>query len=237
MPGMGTLINMFGIVLGGLVGLFGKRFMKERYQETLMRANGVCVMFIGLGGALQNMLVVQNGKLGSQGTMMLVGSFAIGALAGEALNIEAGIERFGEWLKRKSGSEKDASFLNAFLTASFTVSIGAMAIVGALQDGMQHDISTLVTKAILDFMIIMVMTASLGKGCMFAAIPVGVLQGSVTILAQFIAPFMTEVSLNNLSLTGSVLIFCVGVNLIWPGKFRVANMIPAVLVAMLFGMW
>ena len=121
------------------------------------------------------------------------------------------------------------------MTASLTVCIGAMAIVGAIQDGMTGDWSILATKAILDFMIIMVMTCSMGKGCMFSAIPVFVFEGAMTLLAVLIKPLMTVDALNSLSLIGSILIFCVGLNLVWGKKVRVANLLPAIILAAIAG--
>ncbi|MDO4649613.1 MAG: DUF554 domain-containing protein [Eubacteriales bacterium] len=237
MTGSGTLINMAAIVGGGLIGLAGKRILNERIQETMMKANGLCVMFIGIAGALQKMFLIEDGNLNTQGTMVLIAAFALGSLLGELCNLELYIEKFGIWLREKSGNSEDAGFLNGFLTASFTVCIGAMAIVGSLQDGMMGDPSVLITKAILDFLIIMVMASALGKGCLFSAIPVGILQGTVTLLAKAIAPFMNDGALNYLSMTGSILIFCVGVNLIWKNTFKVCNMLPVVLVAAVFGMF
>ncbi|MCD8191324.1 MAG: DUF554 domain-containing protein [Oscillospiraceae bacterium] len=236
MPGLGTLINMLGIVLGGLTGLVGRRFISERYRNTLMKSAGVCIMFIGIGGVMSKMLYISGGELDTQGTMITIGSFALGSLIGEWLNIELRIERFGQWLKRRTGNADDASFVGGFVSASFTVCIGAMAIVGALEEGMRGDISTLVMKAALDFLIIMVMSASLGKGCIFAAIPVGIWQWSITLLAQALSLFMTDAALDYISLTGSALIFCVGANLIWENKFKVANVLPTVLVAAVIGL-
>jgi len=231
MFGLGTLINTVAIILGGVLGgLFG-RFLKERHQDSLQKACGVSVLFIAIGGVLEGILTVENGSLVSGRAMLLVGSLALGALVGELINIEHWFERFGEWLKRKTGNSKDARFVDGFVTASLTVCIGAMAIVGAIEDGLTGDYSILLTKAILDLIIIMVMTCSLGKGCIFSAIPVFVLQGSVTALAVLIKPLMTEAALGNLSLVGNVLIFCVGVNLIWGKKVRVANLLPAILFA------
>ena len=231
MFGLGTLINTVAIILGGILGgLFG-RFLKERHQDSLQKACGVSVLFIAIGGVLEGILTVENGSVVSGRAMLLVGSLALGALVGELINIEYWFERFGEWLKRKTGNSKDARFVDGFVTASLTVCIGAMAIVGAIEDGLTGDYSILLTKAILDLIIIMVMTCSLGKGCIFSAIPVFVLQGSVTALAVLIKPLMTEAALGNLSLVGNVLIFCVGVNLIWGKKVRVANLLPAILFA------
>lgn len=129
--------------------------------------------------------------------------------------------------RKREGQE----FVNGFVTASLTVCIGAMAIVGAIQDGILGDCSTLAIKAILDFIIILVMTCSMGKGCAFSAIPVFVWEGAVTLLAHLLEPVMTGAALANLSLIGSILIFCVGLNLIWGKKIRVANMLPSVLLA------
>ena len=234
MIGLGTIINTAAIIIGGLAGsVFGKR-MTERYQEILMKAMGLCVIFLGIAGALEKMFTVQNGKLSSGGTMMMIASFAIGSLTGEWLNIAHHMNRFGEWLKKKTGNSKDKVFVDAFVTASLTVCIGAMAVVGSIQDGILGDYSTLLMKAILDFVIICVMTASMGKGCAFSAIPVAIFQGSITLLARGIEPVMTEDALHNLSLVGSMLIFCVGVNLIWEKKFKVANMLPAIVVAVVW---
>ena len=165
------------------------------------------------------------------GAMLVAACLALGGLIGEILNIEHLFERFGEWLKHKSGNSKDPQFVNGFLTASLTVCIGAMAIVGAIQDGISGDWSTLGAKSILDLIIIMVMTCSLGKGCIFSAIPVFIWEGSLTLLATAIKPMMTDGAMGYLSLVGNVLIFCVGVNLIWGKKIRVANLLPAVLLA------
>jgi hypothetical protein len=231
MPGLGTLINVGGILCGGLIGMIFGKVMEKRLQDTLMMANGVCVLFIGIGGTIEKMMTVSGGKLVSGGTMMMIGSFAIGALIGELLNIEKHMEDFGEWLKAKTGNSGDARFVDAFVTASLTVCIGAMAVVGSIQDGISGDYSVLMAKAVLDLIIIMVMTASMGKGCIFSAIPVGLFQGSITLLAQLAEPLMTETAMNNLSLTGSMLIFCVGVNLVWGKMIKVANLLPAIFVA------
>lgn len=233
MIGMGTLINTGAIVVGGILGhLFG-RFIKEDSQDTLNKVCGVCVLFIGMAGAFQGMFAVAGDKLISGGTMMIIASLTLGALIGEILGIEAGFERFGEWLKIKTGNAKDKMFVDGFVTASLTVCIGAMAVVGAIQDGLTGDYSTLATKGVLDLIIIMVMTCSLGKGCVFSAIPVALLQGSITLLARLIKPIMTDMALANLSLVGSILIFCVGLNIVWGKKIRVANLLPAVIIAVI----
>lgn len=231
MIGTGTIINVAAIIGGGIVGgLFGKR-MSQRLQDILMSGAAICVLFLGIGGCLAEMLVATDDGFTTQGTMMMIVCFAIGGLIGETLKIEQRIESFGEWLKVKTKSEGDTSFVDAFVTASVTVCVGAMAVVGALTDGLTGDYSILAAKALLDFIIIMIMTASLGKGCAFSAIPVGLFQGIITLLARFVEPLMTEEALSNLSLTGSMLIFCIGVNLIWGKKVSVANLLPAIFLA------
>lgn len=232
MIGLGTIINVAGVIVGGLVGMLFGKLITPRFQDTLMKANGLCVLFLGIAGVLEKMFTIQDGQISSTGTMMMIISLAVGSLIGEWINLEYRMQQFGQWLKIKTGNAKDRSFVDGFVTASLTVCIGAMAIVGALQDGLTGNYSTLLTKAILDLIIVCVMTASLGKGCMFSAIPIAILQGSVTLLARAIAPIMTETALSNLSLVGNILIFCVGANLVWDNlKIKVANMLPAIVIA------
>ncbi len=231
MIGLGTIINVVGIVAGGLFGKLFGRFLSERYQDSLSKACGVSVLFIGISGALEGMLTVEGSTVSSGNAMLIVISIAIGAFLGELLNLESKIEQFGEWLKIKTGNSKEKKFVEGFVTASLTVCIGAMAIVGSIQDGIFGNYSILATKAVLDFIIVLVMTCSLGKGCAFSAIPVAVFQGGITLLAQFVKPLMADAALANLSLVGSILIFCVGINLIWGKKIRVANLLPAIVIA------
>ena len=226
---IGTLINTGAIVAGGLAGLLCGRLIRERHQETLTMACGVGTLFISIAGAMQYML--HSELLPGGGGMLVVACLALGGLIGEILNIERLFERFGEWLKRKTGNAKDQGFVHGFVTASLTVCIGAMAIMGAIRDGIAGDWSTLGAKAVLDLVIIMVMTSSMGKGCIFSAVPVFLWEGGLTLLATVIRPVMTDAALGYLSLVGSVLIFCVGVNLIWGRKIRVANLLPAVVLA------
>ena len=233
MTGLGPIINSAAILAGGLVGHWTGKLFREEQQESLTKACGISVLFIAISGAMQGMLQIDGGRLVSGKSMLVVLCLAIGTVFGELLGIENGFERFGEWLKEKTGNSGDKQFVNAFVTASLTVCIGAMAIVGAIQDGIMGDYSTLAVKSVLDFIIIAVMTSSLGKGSAFSAIPILIFEGSITLLARLIAPFMTDLAVAYLSLVGSVLIFCVGVNLVWGKKIRVANMLPAVLLAVL----
>ena len=228
---IGTLVNTGAILAGGVCGhLFGK-LLKSRHQETLTMACGLGTLFLGMAGALRYML--HHSLFPDGGGMLVVICLALGGLIGEIINIERRLERFGEWLKVRTGNAKDPGFVNGFLTASLTVCIGAMAIVGAIQDGLTGDWSTLGAKAVLDLIIVMVMTCSLGKGCVFSALPVLLWEGGLTLLASAIRPVMTEAAMGYLSLVGNVLIFGVGINLVWGKKIRVANLLPAVVLAVI----
>ena len=236
MIGMGTLINAACVLLGGALGfLFGKA-LKQRYQDIMVAGCGLSTIFIGASGALKYMLVIADGALATSGEMMLVISMCLGALIGEVLNIEHHIERFGEWLRLQSHSERDPRFIEGFTSASFTLCIGAMAIIGPMNDALYHDYTLLVTKGILDAIIVMALTSSLGKGAVFSVIPLVLWQGLMTLLAALIGPLMTEAELANLSLVGSVLIFCVGINLVFGKKVKVANFLPALVIAVVWVM-
>ena len=233
MTGLGTIINTAAIIAGGTVGVLFKNAINEKIQGSLNAACGVSTMFLGISGAMQGMLQIQGGALSAGNSMLVVLSLALGALIGEWIDLDSAFDRFGEWLKIKTRNTKDAQFVDGFVTASLTVCIGAMAILGSIQDGLTGDYSTLAVKAVLDFIIVAVMSCSMGKGCAFSAIPVFLWEGSITLLASLLGPFMTDSAMANLSLVGSVLIFCVGLNLLFGKKVRVANLLPAVFLAAL----
>lgn len=231
MIGLGTLINAGGVLIGGLLGFLFRKGMKERFQQTLMNAAGVSTLFLAIAGVMEKMLKMTEDGLTSGGTMMIIASLCLGGLIGELLNIERRFEQFGEWLKKITKSEKDNDFIDGFVTTSLTICIGAMAVIGSIQDGINGDYSILAAKAVLDLILVMIMTASKGKGCIFSVIPIIAMQGSMTLLAKLIQPILTTQAMNNLSLVGSILIFCVGVNLVWGKKVKVANFLPAIIIA------
>lgn len=147
MTGLGTIINSAAILAGGTVGHFAGKFFREEQQEALTVTCGISVLFIAIAGAMQGMLSIDGKELVSGKSMLVVLCLAIGTIIGELIGIERGFERFGEWLKHKTGNSGDKGFVNAFVTASLTVCIGAMAIVGAIQDGISGDYSTLAVIA------------------------------------------------------------------------------------------
>lgn len=234
MIGLGTIINSAFVLAGGLLGfLFGKT-LKDSYQDIMVKACGLSTIFIGAAGTFKQMLIVTGGALGTRGEMLLVISMCLGGLIGEILAIEENLERFGQWLKIKSHSERDPLFIEGFASATFTLCIGAMAIIGPMNDALYHDYTILTTKGILDMIIVMALTASMGKGAVFSVIPMAIWQGLMTIMAAFIGPLMNDAALSCLSLVGNVLIFGVGINLAFGKRVKVANYLPALVIAVIW---
>lgn len=230
MFGLGTIINFSAIIVGGIIGLlFGKK-LPLRIQKTTITAIGVAVLFLGITGVVDKYNIVDDGITGS-GSLLLIGSLTIGAIIGELLNIDKLFEKFGNWLKVKTKSENDTGFLNAFLTATFTVSIGAMAIIGSIEDGISGKIDILLAKSILDGFYIMIVSSSLGKGCVFSAIPVLVFQGLITIIFHFVGQGIPQDVTNSIGLVGSAMIFCIGINMVFEKDIKVANFLPALIIA------
>ncbi len=235
MIGLGTIVNAAAVVVGAVLGMLFHGGLKERFQNIVMKAIGLSVMFIGISGALENMLVVTAAGVETTGTMEMIIALVIGGILGEWIDIEKRMEQFGEFLKNKVRSKNDPLFVEGFVSASLIICIGAMAVVGAIQDGIYQDRTMLYAKAVLDFVIVMVLASSYGKGVAFSALPLFVYQGLITLCAGLIEPLLNESMLNNLSITGSVLIFGVGLNIGFGKQVKVGNLLPALLLAVLFG--
>lgn len=234
MFGLGTLINTGAVVAGGLLGVTLKKGIPESCKDILMQACGVSTIFIGIGGVLSKMLVVDNGSVGTQGTMLLIFSLVLGGLIGALLRVEDRLENAGEWLKRKLHNENDNQFVEGFVTATLVICIGAMAIVGSIEDGLTGNYSTLTAKAVLDFVIVAIFASTLGKGVIFSAIPIFLYQGAITCIAAAFGNIVSPELINSMSYVGSALIFCVGVNVAFGKKFAVGNMLPAVLIPVFY---
>lgn len=234
LKGLGTVVNVCAVIAGGLIGTFFGKKIKESIQDSLMKVLGLAVMFVGLSGALSKMLIIEDGRLSAYGTLMMIISLSLGTLIGELINIEKYLEKFGDKLKEKVKAKNDGGFTDAFVSSSLVVCVGAMAVVGSLQDGLTGDHATLFAKSLLDFLIIIVMASSMGIGCLFSFIPIGIFQGSITLLAELIKPYVTSALVDDISLVGSVMIFAVGVNSVFNKKFRVGNMLPALLVTAVY---
>lgn len=234
MKGLGTIVNVAAVILGGVIGMIIKRGLKERISDTLTKACGISVIFIGVAGALSKMLVIDGNSISTDGTLLLVLSLVFGGIIGELINIEKRMDSLGNRLKKAVKAGNDSNFVEGFVAATLVICIGAMAIVGALQDGLTGDHSMLFTKAILDFIIVMVIASATGIGAVFSAVPLGIYQGLITLCAVLIEPLISDRLVNELSMVGSVLIFCVGINLIFDKKIRVGNLLPALLVPIIW---
>ncbi len=231
---MGTIINTISIIIGGILGiLFGKK-LKEESQTAIIRSCAIAVIFIGIAGAIEGMISITDSTLVSGKSMFIVLCLALGTIFGEIIDIEGIFETFASFIKTKTGNSKDKKFIKGFTTASFTVCIGAMAILGSIKEGLVGDYSILATKSVLDLVIVMILSCSLGKGCIFSAIPVFILEGLMTLLAKLLSGIMTTVAISNISLIGSILIFCVGINLLFDKKISVANLLPSIVLAIVF---
>ena len=231
---IGTVINTAAVIAGGLAGLCLKNGLKQKTQDILMQACGVSSIFIGVSGALSKMLVIEEVKITTTGTMLLIFSLVFGSMIGEFLNIEAGMDLVGEKIKKAVRAQNDNLFVEGFVNVSLIICVGAMAIVGSIQDGISGDYSLLAAKAVLDLVIVLIFATTYGVGAVFSAVPIFVYQGSITLLASFLGSFVSETVINDLSFVGSVLIFCVGVNIAFGKKFRVGNMLPALIVPVVY---
>lgn len=234
MRGLGTIINVAAILLGGGLGLIIKKGISDKFKNILMQSCGLAAIFIGISGALSNMSVVSEQKVNFEGTILIVCSLAIGTFIGQLIDIETKLDNLGNKLKVMAHAQNDGRFVEGFVTVSLIVCIGAMAVMGSIEDGLSGDFTTLLTKSILDGIIALVFASSLGVGVLFSSLSVGVYQGLITLLAVFIAPFLTPAMITGLSMVGSVLIFGVGINLIWDNKIHVGNMVPSIFIPIIY---
>ena len=237
MIGLGTIINTAAVIVGGLLGLLLKKGVAEKFQKILMQALGLATIFIGAGGVLKYMLVLENSSLTTRGTILLIFSLVIGCLIGQWIDIESKMETLGIKLKAAVRIKNDNRFVEGFVTTSLIICVGAMAIVGAMQDGLSGDSSMLIAKAMLDFALVVILASTYGVGAIFSALPIFVYQGAITLIAALFGAVISDGLIETLSFVGSALIFCVGVNLVREKTFRVANMLPALLVPIVWEIW
>ena len=234
MIGLGTIANTAAVILGGVLGLLLKNGIAKRFENILMQALGLATVFIGISGVLKYMLVVEAGVISTQGTMLLIFSLVIGCLIGEWVDLESKMEVIGVKLKALARVKNDNRFVDGFVTTSLIICVGAMAIVGAMEDGLTGDSSMLIAKSLLDFVLVAILTAAYGIGAAFSAIPIFIYQGAITLIAALFGSVIGETLIAELSFVGNALVFCVGVNLVREKTFRVANMLPALLIPVLY---
>ena len=237
MIGLGTIINTVAVLAGGLLGLLLKNGVAKKFESILMQALGLATVFVGAGGVLKYMLVIEKGGLATRGTMLLIFSLVIGCLIGQWLDVEAKMETLGIKLKQAVRVKNDNHFVEGFVTTSLIICVGAMAIVGAMQDGLSGDSSMLVAKSLLDFALVAILASAYGVGAVFSAIPIFVYQGAITLIAALFGSVISDGLIEQLSFVGSALIFCVGVNIVKEKTFQVANMLPALLIPIFWELW
>lgn len=233
MIGIGTIVNIISVLIGGIIGLFFNGGLKAKYQTILMQALGLSVLFIGISGALKGMLVIINSSIDTKGSMLLIISLVLGSILGEWIDIEAKMEGFGEFIKSKIKGNNNPKFVEGFVSTSLVTCVGAMAIVGSLQDGLMKDPTMLFTKSVLDGVISIVFASTLGIGVLFSVIPLGIYQGFITLFAKVLESLLSELMIHNLSFIGSVLIFGIGVNLAFGKRFKVGNMLPSLIIVII----
>lgn len=232
---MGTIVNAAAIVIASLLGLKLRSFLSKQLEHTLQQMVGIVVMLIGLIGVLKAVLLIDpvTMELQDQGILLLLVSLVIGVVLGETWNLEDKLYRAGAVLERKFQKE---GFANAFISASMIFCIGAMAIVGSIQDGINHDPSVLYVKAALDFITAMILASALGFGVLFSGISVLFYQGLITVLASGLAPYASPQLIQEICMVGYVLVLCIGLNFVGNIKIRTANALPAMLIPIAYQM-
>jgi uncharacterized membrane protein YqgA involved in biofilm formation len=218
---LGTIVNAAAIIAGAILGNFLKGGFQNQVKVTLMQAISLSVLLIGLSMALK-----------TQNVMVVTLSMVAGGIVGELLRIEDWLEACGLKLERRFGGG-DGRLAKAFVSASLIYCVGAMAIMGSLQSGLTGNYTTLFVKSILDGVSSVVFASTMGIGVAFAALPVFLYQGGITLAAAYVKPFLTDAIIREMTATGGLLIFAIGINMLFDGKvqIKVGNLLPAVFIA------
>ncbi len=218
----GTLVNSLAIVAGSLLGLLFKKGIPETYKQTIMQAVSLAVILIGIQTALK-----------SDDILMVILSLSVGSVLGEFARIEYRLESLGQWLENRF-SNQGGSISNGFVTASLVFCVGSMAIVGSLESGLTGNQQTLYAKSALDGITSIIFASTLGAGVILSSVAVLLYQGTITILAVFIKPYLIPEVVSQMSSVGGVLIAAIGINLLGPIKIKVGNMLPAVFIPLIY---
>jgi len=217
----GVIVNTITVIIGSITGLLFKKGIPKKITDAIMIGIGLCTVSIGISGLVQDV-----------NTIILIISIVLGAAIGTALDIDSKINHMGDYLSKKFKSSDDkTSVSEGFVTACLLFCIGSMTIVGSLNAGISGDNKMLYTKALLDLISSTMLSASLGIGVLFAAAFVFVFQGALVLLAQYIAPFLTPETIAQLNGAGSLLIFALGLNIVGITKIKIANYLPAIIIA------
>ena len=193
--------------------------ISDKFAKSMIRAIGLCICVIGISGALGG------------DVMLLVVSMALGAFLGEALGMEDGLSRLGQWAQSKLGKKEDSSFAEGFVTATLLFCVGAMAVVGSIDSGLRDDQSVIFTKSVLDGMTSIILASTLGFGVAFSAVVVLLYQGSIEFFAGFLQNVFTDSLVTQIAAIGGVMIFGIGINVVLDAKIKIANLLPALPIA------
>ncbi|MBQ2963954.1 MAG: DUF554 domain-containing protein [Clostridia bacterium] len=214
----GSFVNVVLVIAGGSIGLLLKKGLPERVSDAVMKAMGLCVLFIGIDGALEG-----------TNALIAVISMAIGTVIGSWLDLDRRINNVASKIESKlTKPGGKAQFAEGFVSATLLFSIGAMAIVGSLDSGISGDHETLITKSVIDCVTSIVLASTLGWGVLASAVPVFVYQGSITMLSGFIAPLLNDYTVAHMTCVGSLLIIAIGLNMLKITNIKVMNSLPAV---------
>ncbi len=224
---IGTIVNALAIIVGGTVGMFLKKHINLAYEESLNKALGVAVLITGLNGVITSMIQVgESGSLTSSGELVLIISLVLGVLCGEKLALDDKLLNLGAKIEKKVNL---SGFGKSFVNGSLIYCVGAMAIIGAVNDGF-GDPSTLYIKSMLDGISSVVLGATLGPGVIFSSVPVFLYQASISLFAGFLQPLLGTQLMGQICAVGFSLVICIGLNFIGIAKIKTANMLPALLV-------
>ena len=220
----GTLVNCAAVIIGGLIGLLLKKGIKESYTISINKALGLAVLIIGVNGVVANMFTVADGKLTSSGELMLVVFLVLGTLAGELLRLD---DRFTKLSKNIEEKFNKSGFASGFISGTVLFCVGAMSIVGSINDGLTGDSSILFVKSALDGVNAIIFGATLGYGVVFVCIPMLLYQGGISLLAGSLSGLLQGELLGQICMVGYAIIMAIGFNFLLEKKFRTLNMVPA----------
>lgn len=233
--GIGTIVNVLAVMAGSFLGLFCKKLISDNLREGIMSALGLAVFTIGITGIITNSVIVSEGTLSSEYTLLMILSLAIGSLIGTLIDIEKRLDDLGQFFQKKLiKNQSGSTFAEAFVSASLLFCVGSMAIVGSLNDGISHDPNILYAKSILDGIMAIVFASTLGVGTLMSCLSLIVYQGGITLCASLIAPYLTDAVIAQMGFIGNVLIMGIGLNFVYKPKFKVGNMLPAVFIPFIY---
>lgn len=229
----GTFVNVAGIIAGSLIGLLLKRGIPERISAVILKIEGLAIAIIGLSSILTTMLSVDlsNGKIKDSGGLLLLISLVIGCICGEALKIDDKVNHFGLWVE---GRFKAEGFAKGFVTATLIFSVGAMSVIGPINDGLTGDASILYIKTMLDGTTSILLASVFGLGVLFSFVPVLIVQAIPALLAHQLAPFLSDTLLSGFCMVGYAIVICIGLNFLCDTKIKVANLLPSLFVPVIY---